>query len=98
MNVSWALDIGGTTAKASLVERGKVRVASDYFIERTPTTAGYPIKIPVVDIVEYSPAPTSATVPLARVVILPRLIRSRPERLPLRPETWVMKFPREFGL
>src|SRR5712692_3261078 len=46
------LDIGGTTAKASLVERGKVRVASDYFIERTPTTAGYPIKVPVVDIVE----------------------------------------------
>ncbi len=46
------LDIGGTTAKSSLVERGTVRVTSDYFIERTPTTAGYPIKVPVVDIVE----------------------------------------------
>ncbi len=46
------LDIGGTTAKASLIERGRLRVAGDYFIERTPTTAGYPIKIPVVDIVE----------------------------------------------
>lgn len=46
------LDIGGTTAKASLVEHGNVRVASDYYIERTPTTAGYPIKVPVVDIVE----------------------------------------------
>lgn len=46
------LDIGGTTAKSSLVERGTIRITSDYHIERTPTTAGYPIKIPVVDIVE----------------------------------------------
>lgn len=46
------LDIGGTTAKSSLVERGTVRVTSDYYIERTPITAGYPIKVPVVDIVE----------------------------------------------
>jgi N-methylhydantoinase A len=46
------LDIGGTTAKSSLVERGTIRLTGDYFIERTPTTAGYPIKIPVVDIVE----------------------------------------------
>ncbi len=46
------LDIGGTTAKASLVERGTVRLAGDYHIERTPATAGYPVKVPVVDIVE----------------------------------------------
>jgi N-methylhydantoinase A len=46
------LDIGGTTAKASLIERGEVKLASDYHIERTPTNAGYPIKVPVVDIVE----------------------------------------------
>jgi N-methylhydantoinase A len=46
------LDIGGTTAKASLVEGGDVRLASDYHIERTSTFAGYPIKVPVVDIVE----------------------------------------------
>jgi N-methylhydantoinase A len=46
------LDIGGTTAKSSLIERGEVRVTSDYHIERTPTAAGYPIKVPVVDIVE----------------------------------------------
>ena len=46
------LDIGGTTAKSSLVEHGTVRLTSDYFIERTPTTAGYPIKVPVVDIIE----------------------------------------------
>jgi N-methylhydantoinase A len=46
------LDIGGTTAKASLVERGAVRLTGDYHFERTPVFAGYPIKIPVVDIVE----------------------------------------------
>jgi len=46
------LDIGGTTAKASLVEHGKIRHTGDYSIERTPTFAGYPIKVPVVDIVE----------------------------------------------
>jgi N-methylhydantoinase A len=46
------LDIGGTTAKASLVERGTVRLTGDYHIERTPTSAGYPVKVPVVDIVE----------------------------------------------
>jgi N-methylhydantoinase A len=46
------LDIGGTTAKASLVERGTVRLTSDYHIERTPTSAGYPVKVPVVDVVE----------------------------------------------
>jgi N-methylhydantoinase A len=46
------LDIGGTTAKASLVERGTVRLTGDYHIERTPTSAGYPVKVPVVDVVE----------------------------------------------
>ncbi len=47
-----ALDIGGTTAKCSLIDRGQVRVTSDYYIERSRTSAGYPIMAPVVDIVE----------------------------------------------
>jgi N-methylhydantoinase A len=47
-----SLDIGGTTAKSSLVERGAVRVTSEYFVERTPVFAGFPIRVPVVDIVE----------------------------------------------
>lgn len=46
------LDIGGTTAKSSLVEDGRIRLADDYHIERSPTSAGYPVKVPVVDIVE----------------------------------------------
>jgi len=47
-----SLDIGGTTAKTSLVERGEVKVTTEYKIEWTRTSAGYPIKAPVVDIVE----------------------------------------------
>ncbi len=46
------LDIGGTTAKSSLVERGAIQLTGDYHIERTPAKAGYPIKVPVADIVE----------------------------------------------
>lgn len=47
-----AFDIGGTTAKCSLVDHGEVKVSTEYKIEKTERTAGYPIKIPVVDIVE----------------------------------------------
>ncbi len=47
-----ALDIGGTTAKCSLIEGGHVRIISDYWIERTRKSAGYPIQTPVVDLVE----------------------------------------------
>ncbi len=47
-----ALDIGGTTAKCTLIRHGQVPVNIDYVIEKTPTTAGYPVKTPVVDIVE----------------------------------------------
>ncbi|MCB1444874.1 MAG: hydantoinase/oxoprolinase family protein, partial [Rhizobiaceae bacterium] len=47
-----ALDIGGTTAKCSLIEDGKVRIMTDYWIERDRTSAGYPIMVPVVDLVE----------------------------------------------
>ena len=47
-----ALDIGGTTAKCSLIEGGQVRIHSDYWIERSRLSAGYPIQVPVVDLVE----------------------------------------------
>lgn len=47
-----ALDIGGTTAKCSLIEDGQVRIMTDYWIERDRTRAGYPIMVPVVDLVE----------------------------------------------
>jgi len=47
-----ALDIGGTTAKCSLIKDGTVRIISDYWLERSRTSSGYPLMIPVVDIVE----------------------------------------------
>lgn len=47
-----ALDIGGTTAKCSLIENGEVAIKTDYWIERTRASAGYPIMVPVVDLVE----------------------------------------------
>ncbi|WP_040227168.1 hydantoinase/oxoprolinase family protein [Bhargavaea cecembensis] len=47
-----AFDIGGTTAKCSLIAEGEVKVSTDYYIEKDEYKAGYPIKTPVVDIVE----------------------------------------------
>ncbi len=47
-----ALDIGGTTAKCSLIENGEARIMTDYWIERSRKSAGYPIMVPVVDLVE----------------------------------------------
>ena len=47
-----ALDVGGTTAKCSLIDGGKVRVVTQYMIEQTPQYAGYPVMVPGLDIVE----------------------------------------------
>lgn len=47
-----ALDIGGTTAKCSLIENGHVKVMTDYWIARSRKSSGYPIMVPVVDLVE----------------------------------------------
>ena len=47
-----ALDIGGTTAKCSLIEGGAVKIMTDYWIERDRRSSGYPIMVPVVDLVE----------------------------------------------
>lgn len=46
------LDIGGTTAKCALVAGGKVRVTTEYHIEKTRKSPGYPIQTPVSEIVE----------------------------------------------
>ena len=46
------LDIGGTTAKCSLIEDGKVKIVNDYWIGRDRKSSGYPIMAPVVDLVE----------------------------------------------
>ncbi|MGA2789580.1 MAG: hydantoinase/oxoprolinase family protein [Candidatus Bathyarchaeia archaeon] len=47
-----SLDVGGTTAKTSLIDDGQVRISPEYNLEKTPFFAGYPLKVPIVDIVE----------------------------------------------
>jgi len=47
-----AIDIGGTTAKCGLITDGEVKLNTDYLIERSETSAGYPAMVPVVDLVE----------------------------------------------
>jgi len=46
------LDIGGTTAKTSLIYNNEVKITTDYHLEKTPIYAGYPIKVAIADIVE----------------------------------------------
>jgi N-methylhydantoinase A len=47
-----AIDIGGTTAKCGLITKGEVKLNTNYLVERTETSAGYPVMVPVVDLVE----------------------------------------------
>ncbi|WP_256301881.1 hydantoinase/oxoprolinase family protein [Haloarchaeobius salinus] len=47
-----SFDMGGTTAKTSVVRDGEVTIDTDYWLESSPRDEGYPLKIPVVDIVE----------------------------------------------
>jgi N-methylhydantoinase A len=46
------LDIGGTTAKCTTIEGGKPKVTTEYRLEYSRTRFGYPLRVPVVDIVE----------------------------------------------
>ncbi|MEM7132342.1 MAG: hydantoinase/oxoprolinase family protein [Chloroflexota bacterium] len=47
-----SFDVGGTTAKCSLVENGEPKTTTEYKLEWTPLSPGYPVKTTVVDIVE----------------------------------------------
>jgi N-methylhydantoinase A len=47
-----AIDIGGTTAKCGLITGGQVKLNTNYMVERSETSAGYPVMVPVVDLVE----------------------------------------------
>ncbi len=47
-----SFDMGGTTAKVSLIDKGNLKINTDYHLERTAVWAGYPLKVPVVDIAE----------------------------------------------
>ncbi len=47
-----SIDIGGTTVKSSLVENGQPKITTEYKLGYRRDWAGYPIKVPTVDIVE----------------------------------------------
>jgi N-methylhydantoinase A len=47
-----SLDVGGTTAKTSLLQGGQPRITTEYKIEWRQDSAGYPVLVPTVDIVE----------------------------------------------
>jgi N-methylhydantoinase A len=47
-----AIDIGGTTAKCGLITNGEVKLNTNYLVDRSETSAGYPVMVPVVDLVE----------------------------------------------
>ncbi len=47
-----AIDIGGTTAKCALITKGEIKLNTDYKVERSDVSAGYPVMVPVVDLVE----------------------------------------------
>jgi N-methylhydantoinase A len=47
-----AIDIGGTTAKCGLITKGEVKLNTNYMVERSEISPGYPVMVPVVDLVE----------------------------------------------
>jgi N-methylhydantoinase A len=47
-----SFDMGGTTAKVSLIDQGRLKINTDYHLEKTSIWAGYPVKIAVLDIAE----------------------------------------------
>lgn len=47
-----AIDIGGTTAKCGLITGGHVKLNTNYMVEQSEVSAGYPVMVPVVDLVE----------------------------------------------
>lgn len=47
-----ALDIGGTTAKCSLITGGQIKLNTNYTVQQSDIYAGYPLNVPVVDLVE----------------------------------------------
>ena len=47
-----SFDMGGTTAKTSLVDDGEVDIETEYWLESSDRKEGYPVQVPVVDIVE----------------------------------------------
>lgn len=54
-----AIDGGSTTTKASLIKNLEPNITTDYYIGRDRYNAGYPVKVPTIDIVEIGNGGTS---------------------------------------
>lgn len=54
-----AIDGGSTTTKASLIKDLEPNITTDYYIGRDRYNAGYPVKVPTIDIVEIGNGGTS---------------------------------------
>jgi len=93
-------DMGGTTAKASLVERGEVTRSLEYQVgggimigSRLLTGAGYMLKVPAVDLAEVGAGDGSAAQPIRsgagplheHTALLPSLTPAMSSRKPKRP-------------
>jgi N-methylhydantoinase A len=46
------LDVGGTTAKCSLIKNSEPKIDAEYHLEKDRLSPGYTVQVPVVDIVE----------------------------------------------
>ena len=46
------LDVGGTTVKCSVIEEGRPKVTTEYKLEWSRLNPGYPVRVPVADLVE----------------------------------------------
>jgi len=45
-------DVGGTTAKTSLIHNNEIKTTTDYRLGKTSIYTGYPISVPIVDVIE----------------------------------------------
>jgi N-methylhydantoinase A len=74
------LDVGGTTAKCSLIKAGQPKVDAEYRLEKTRNSPGYTVQVPVVDIVEVGAGGGSIAWldPSGRLRVGPQSAGSRP--------------------
>ncbi|GIT24177.1 MAG: hypothetical protein CM1200mP41_02210 [Gammaproteobacteria bacterium] len=83
-----SFDMGGTTAKASLIRDGQIEVTAEYEVggsgsqNRWVSGTGHPIRVPVIDLAEVSPGGGSiawidpaGALGLAHIVPVPNLVQ-----------------------
>ena len=80
-----AIDIGGTTAKCGLITKGEVGLNTNYLVDRSETSAGYPVMVPVVDLVEIGNGGGSIAWvdEFQRLHVGPQSAGAKPQRFPM---------------